>query len=437
MWVIQEVGLARKVLVTCGEQELDWEEFEIGTRATYFLSWHSAYGISPLYQSVFTIGSTRYDVRQNSNKDDLGLLPLLEDFRSFLATDPRDKVFALFSLTNTNLDELGFVPDYRSSPKDVYIQAAKFILQSCNSLGLLSCPRGSTEFSKILPSWVPDWSDSSKQPSSIFAHEEQGIPVSPFSAAGISALSSPIFGPGTCLTLSGHRMDVLKTLSGILPDTSYDFSVQQDKVDAVSPMGHGSRDAVRYLYSVLGNVSAQRDTLAAWDEMALGIKFKNAEATYAPAEETREVAYMRILTLDFVPEGLEFTLKTFRQWREERWDATFLRNAGIDRWPALHKGLSMTGLFLTYTNKPQPFQGMFAGAMLRRLCWTERGYLGLVPSEARLGDEVWLLKGCRVPLVLRRVGDGEDRELVGDSYIHGVMYGEAFEEERCEKVSMV
>ena len=54
--------------------------------------------------------------------------------------------------------------------------------------------------------------------------------------------------------------------------------------------------------------------------------------------------------------------------------------------------------------------------------------MGIAPLEARARDELWLMKGCKVPIVIRRVGDGQDREWVGDSYIYGVMYGDAFEE---------
>jgi len=60
--------------------------------------------------------------------------------------------------------------------------------------------------------------------------------------------------------------------------------------------------------------------------------------------------------------------------------------------------------------------------------------MGLVPEEAKFGDEVWLLKGCRVPLILRSRDVGAGYELVGESLIHGVMYGVGFDEGRCAQV---
>jgi hypothetical protein len=53
---------------------------------------------------------------------------------------------------------------------------------------------------------------------------------------------------------------------------------------------------------------------------------------------------------------------------------------------------------------------------------TSLGFIGLVPVAAKVGDQVGLFAGCRVPYVLRRSGQGYG--IVGDAYLHGVMNGE-------------
>jgi hypothetical protein len=66
------------------------------------------------------------------------------------------------------------------------------------------------------------------------------------------------------------------------------------------------------------------------------------------------------------------------------------------------------------------------GAQARSLFRTEyNNLLGLAPSLATKGDEVWLLKGANTPHVLRRDKDGH-HALVGEAYLHGYMNGEAF-----------
>jgi hypothetical protein len=51
-----------------------------------------------------------------------------------------------------------------------------------------------------------------------------------------------------------------------------------------------------------------------------------------------------------------------------------------------------------------------------------------VPSDAQIGDEVCVFSGGAVPFVLRK-NHGKEGEvvyqLVGEGYIHGIMYGEA------------
>jgi len=61
----------------------------------------------------------------------------------------------------------------------------------------------------------------------------------------------------------------------------------------------------------------------------------------------------------------------------------------------------------------------------RRLCITERGYIGLVPSNTKLGDCLAVFPGFQTPWVLRLRGC--KYVLVGESYIHGIMEGEALE----------
>lgn len=59
----------------------------------------------------------------------------------------------------------------------------------------------------------------------------------------------------------------------------------------------------------------------------------------------------------------------------------------------------------------------------RRLLSTKTGRMGLAPVGARLGDSVAILVGCDMPLVLRRQEKG-GWIVIGDCYVHGVMYGE-------------
>ena len=64
----------------------------------------------------------------------------------------------------------------------------------------------------------------------------------------------------------------------------------------------------------------------------------------------------------------------------------------------------------------------------RRLFATTKGYIGTGLAELEIGDHVYILAGGPRPYVLRPVEDAERPctfQLVGDSYVHGLMDGEA------------
>jgi hypothetical protein len=53
--------------------------------------------------------------------------------------------------------------------------------------------------------------------------------------------------------------------------------------------------------------------------------------------------------------------------------------------------------------------------------------VGLAPQQAKVGDQVCILYGCTVPVVLRQLThatDGSSWHLIGDAYVHGIMDGE-------------
>ncbi|KIM94387.1 hypothetical protein OIDMADRAFT_136327 [Oidiodendron maius Zn] len=71
----------------------------------------------------------------------------------------------------------------------------------------------------------------------------------------------------------------------------------------------------------------------------------------------------------------------------------------------------------------------------RRVFTTEQGYLGLGPRDMEVGDQVFILSGSNVPFVLRESETAQVNpllpaySLVGDCYVHGIMYGQSHNSE--------
>lgn len=67
--------------------------------------------------------------------------------------------------------------------------------------------------------------------------------------------------------------------------------------------------------------------------------------------------------------------------------------------------------------------GMEKYALGRRFYITKGGYFGLAPKKAKSGDRILVLLGMDVPLLCRENGDFT-YNIVGESYVHGLMEGE-------------
>ena len=70
----------------------------------------------------------------------------------------------------------------------------------------------------------------------------------------------------------------------------------------------------------------------------------------------------------------------------------------------------------------------------RRIFLTEKGFLGLGPPDCRIGDQLTILLGADFPYLLRL--DGDYYELIGETYVEGIMNGEVLENFRLGQVEM-
>lgn len=62
----------------------------------------------------------------------------------------------------------------------------------------------------------------------------------------------------------------------------------------------------------------------------------------------------------------------------------------------------------------------------RRPFISGKGFVGLAPESVEVGDIVCVFLGGKLPYILRERADGKFR-LIGEAYVHGIMYGEAWE----------
>ncbi|KAJ5728978.1 uncharacterized protein N7483_003486 [Penicillium malachiteum] len=85
----------------------------------------------------------------------------------------------------------------------------------------------------------------------------------------------------------------------------------------------------------------------------------------------------------------------------------------------------------------EPWFGEMGSMVLgRRSLCSQSGYIGLAPPRAKTGDHVVVLEGKRLPFILRKV-DGGFWKVIGECYVQGIMYGEAFDSQECRDIILV
>jgi hypothetical protein len=167
------------------------------------------------------------------------------------------------------------------------------------------------------------------------------------------------------------------------------------------------------------------------------------QRNYLPLHEPRDKALCRTLVADTFPTTLDEAqyCTVFRDW----WTNAIARRLGLlggeehiinlflelgrdwDWLPSLDEVLDAANKFGLGNELPSSPVEMVIHRLWPRKAFfrTKTGHFGLGPTSLEIMDEVWLLKGGRTPFVLRKRADNNDYHLIGEAYVHGLMYGEA------------
>ncbi|RYP40557.1 hypothetical protein DL768_010616 [Monosporascus sp. mg162] len=162
VWVLQEVAVAKSVLVIYGAKQMNWVDFiEYGN---FFLRLMAARNFPIMLPPVISYGlrQTIMGDRRLQGKSDL--LSLLQVSRNCSCKDARDKVYAIMGLFQDE-SVLPLRADYSPSTTAgwVFLQAAAWHVSTTKSLEILSQVDGTSAIN--IPSWVPDW--TRKSPTSL------------------------------------------------------------------------------------------------------------------------------------------------------------------------------------------------------------------------------------------------------------------------------
>ena len=303
-------------------------------------------------------------------------------FSSRKCSEPRDKIYSMLSLAGNPVYQ-GFRPNYRQDVSTVYTDIFTRMVQELN--GNFDCFMGGAFGSSMagLPSWVRDFSQT--KAARVIAGEERRIWYAWRYQASL-ATSIPVqLIENRELHCRGIYADTIRAVG--LPMNPPDTFTPESDISEVfhqwldlckEVMGHCESRVLRNTFSriICGDICKTVDEGA--------VQFRRARETDFP----EEAVWHRLVDGNI--------------------NAMDLRGFG---WGL---GFAMWGrcFFTTYLGK-----------------------MGLCHPQTLQEDEVWVMRGVRVPLVIRPLEHTDascagEFSFVGDCFLHGIMDGELGEKEK-------
>lgn len=404
IWCLQEVTLARnKIVLHWGSSSTSWDG------VANFTTW-----LARVLPSGFVMHeNAKVGLRNASLMDALrrsiwealsercSYLELLAMSRMFSATDARDKVFALLGIPTTDADvergALFLMPNYAQSLDEVYSICARRIIETSENFGIFShVQHGDSAHLEEHQSWVPYWNSNFSRPIALVSRPSEG-----FAAAGSYSsrhISSNPWIDGQLIAY-GCQIGVVKNVSTIIARhaPTFDPGGLAGNIwnNFVRPLRIGSSDA-NVLLELCFLITAGKDSAGhiVPDDGAIGHFEDFAACMYEPGGPRAGVSS---------PDLVQST-----------------KTAQLE-----------LGQFLQ-PRRGQNFKQAFVAACTQRKVFsTDSGYLGLGPRITQTGDCVCLLAGATVPIILRPTEKGF--KLIGESYVFGIMQGEAWNLREAER----
>lgn len=393
-WVVQETMFNNSITVFCGSTRFPWSHLHfskiIDQRGVDIakLPGMVSQGVQRLMRN--SISSNPGDPGFGGIPTAFDLLRTLIWYRQLAATNPKDKVYAFIGLLGSECPPYNI--DYGLTVQEAFINTAKYIISATKSLDIIAVTRTALEM-QDLPTWAPDWR---RQPDSTSVNLSRLRAEDPlFCASGSRGAHFSFHDNDRVLSVEGFQVATLQYLG--IPCRVEDMTQ---------------------------NLSHRQAAFAAfveWYQLLVQLK---------GTDEERVIEFFRVLSCDYacssnVSGAVNQSPRAVAQSAISAIASTAHDMGMLDvvPRPLLH--------MLPPEKAPKRDENAGVASTVfiqdRRFCVSSGGMIGLVPACAETTDILCIIHGCRHPLVLRRQGDCF--KVIGEAFVHGLMYGEWLEHE--------
>ena len=424
-WVVQELHFAHWAVVHCGKESVNWSLFAqaIALFETRSLEVQAMFGNDSFEfgelqglgaSTLVSTTSNFFAYKQNKGLGDsaAALEVLLSKLSMFQVSNPWDTVYAFLSLAHNGSE---IKVDYDKPLVHVLAEAFWKAVDGSKSVDMLCRPWAptnrdilawnaslkSTEQEQsqraqtLLPSWIRDTTFSEFAPRS----RNVGVQYDRMSAKSfVGQPGQPIYNASNSSTFTtmSDQYNLTKSTDGAL----WILRLRGFFVDEIRSQG----DAIR-------GPATGAIIPSSWLRLA---KWEPGGPKGAPTAFWRTLVASRGLDGQDPPNW-------YGKACEHAWENSTSGKLDTE-WVLSHCRSSMTANFLR-----RVIQTVWDRQMFRT--WKLK-LLGLGPSNSRDemtvkdGDKIFIVKGCSVPVILRKAGQGRYK-FIGESYIHGLMGGDA------------
>lgn len=399
-WIIQELSLSSRVEVICCNIAITWERFA-GIANDYFAEYMTTQHAKVFPGTEYGIFGDNYNVTKpgrNQGVNTLWCLLMLSN--GMRASDPRDQIYTLLTLASDTSDFP--LPDYQLSVTKVFLDFASVLVTKNHGPAMLSLSSCYAK-DRSYPSWVPNWEQ-----------KFIGLRLEQYSSFSAGSHNGSFI-----VQTGGYRLST----KGLIVDTISWIHLHQEEKDF---------DAFEMFGKLLDLVN---NTAAAIQNESVILRGPFSWSS------VMDLHLMLILYLVFDHEGGDFRAEQFHIYKSSLLD-TFITKlfpthevlcpkeecsqaADNDRIAGvlsenLRRGCNDKGFNFINCLRQLAQRGRFTVTTAGRLC--------LIPLDAQPGDKIAIILGCRAPCVLREDGDGFVN--IGETYIRGLMHGEALDDKR-------
>ena len=391
MWTVQEWILSQKVIFQYGPHLLCGQLARQAIR-NWRMHFHhlpcclqlhkSELEIEHLHKLFFGFDAMDYIRLLMHN---VSLPYVISQFRATRrASNPRDMVYGVLGLARNRYQDI-VVADYFASTEETFEASTVAMIERTGSLDVLSHLPLSGQRNLVLPSYVPDWTVPSEDLTysdwlNWLSHLHLYNACSNEAARLVSTAAGSI------------------RLKGLVVDHVHSLASVPSRVSRAAYMKE-MLELAKIEYPYTRGISRNDQVMSFWASMCGTIEL------YIDQNRDGRPFYRRI------PAPTTANCSSFEKWAS--WELELLDG------PAPRNDAEIRSVYL-------PNRVMRGG---RRFAVTEKGHFAWCPNTCEKGDIISVLAGGTVPIVLRDCGN-KDYQIIGDTYVHGIMDGEAIEDMR-------